>query len=125
VSLIKALDVAAQENTAGAMNLYYSYEMGFSNIDDVMMELVPKEILLYDKVLSYSGEIFAGLNLILLIFVTRFTSKNELTVYKELNEAKRVKTKRFLIPVLIGIAFSIGIYFGFPILLGIFTDLLV
>ena len=125
VSLVKAINQATEENPTAAMNLYYSNEGGFSDSGDVVEALAPKEFLFYGTVLNYSGEIFMGLNLILLIFVVRFTSKNELPVYRKLNDDGKVETKKFLVPVLIGIGFICALYLGTIPLLEFFTKLAV
>lgn len=65
---------------------------------------LPSDVGFAKNVVQNSSTILFAAQLILLIFVLKFTNKNELTVYKEMKDAKKTATADMLVPVLVGIA---------------------
>lgn len=85
--------------------------------EQVLDKLALKTYVFFAKLLDNSGYIFGLINLILLIIVVKFTNKSELPIYTQLKDKNEVVTRRYFVPVLIGVAFPLAVYLGFPVVL--------
>ena len=124
ITLTKSLTTAVLDNPSAAVNLSTANDLNMAT-DNIVENLIPKEVENAKKILDNASVIYFVLNTLLLIVVVRYTKKNELNVVKDLQEKKLAEIRNMVIPALVGVVFVLAVLFGSGPLLTMITKAVV
>lgn len=110
-----SLEVASAVQVGALADPGLAIEAGLTGSDAAFDQLSGGTYSYATKILNNVGVISIIINLVLLFFVVKFTNKTELEYYNNLKAHKKVEARRFLVPVVAGLAFSAFLYFGMPV----------